>query len=209
MQILKNIILILILLICTYIGIDKSRSFKKREIELKKIKSALNIFKTKINYTYETIGEIFKEISNLEYKGEKNIFLDLKSNSKREFLQDLTQRASNVCKIDTSVLFDTVMERENLGSTGFGNGTALPHGRFAELSDISIFFARPTYPIDFDSIDKKPVDIVFLLVSPESAGADHLTALAFLSRKLKDENICKKLRQMNSESEIYALLCEP
>ena len=140
---------------------------------------------------------------------EKNIFLDLKSNSKREFLQDLTQRASNVCKIDTSVLFDTVMERENLGSTGFGNGSALPHGRFAELSDISIFFARPTYPIDFDSIYKKPVDIVFLLVSPESAGADHLTALAFLSRKLKDENICKKLRQMNSESEIYALLCEP
>ena len=76
MQILKNIILILILIVCTYIGIDKAKSFKKREMELKRIKNSLNIFKTKINYTYETIGEIFKEISKLEYKDEKNIFLE-------------------------------------------------------------------------------------------------------------------------------------
>ena len=74
MQIIKNISLILILLICTYLGINKSRSFQKREIELKKIKNALNIFKTKICYTYETIGEIFTEISKLEYQKEENIF---------------------------------------------------------------------------------------------------------------------------------------
>ena len=76
MLIFKRIILILILLICTYIGIDKSKSFQKRELELKKIKNALNIFKTKINYTYETIGEIFKEISKLEYKDKENIFIN-------------------------------------------------------------------------------------------------------------------------------------
>ena len=74
MEIIKNFSLILMLLICTYLGINKSKRFHKREIELKKIKSALNIFKTKINYTYETIGEIFKEISKLEYQDEENIF---------------------------------------------------------------------------------------------------------------------------------------
>ncbi len=74
MIIIKNVILVLILVICTYLGINKSKEFHKREIELKKIKSALNIFKTKINYTYETIGDIFKEISKLEYQDRKNIF---------------------------------------------------------------------------------------------------------------------------------------
>ena len=74
MEIIKNIVLILILLICTYLGMNKSKSFHKREIELKKLKNALNIFKTKISYTYETIGEIFNEISKLEYQGEDNIF---------------------------------------------------------------------------------------------------------------------------------------
>ena len=74
MIIIRNVILVLILVICTYLGINKSKEFHKREIELKKIKSALNIFKTKINYTYETIGDIFKEISKLEYQDRKNIF---------------------------------------------------------------------------------------------------------------------------------------
>lgn len=76
MGLIKNISLILILLICSYLGINKSREFHKRELELKKLKNALNIFKTKINYTYETIGEIFKEISKLEYQDNENIFMN-------------------------------------------------------------------------------------------------------------------------------------
>lgn len=139
---------------------------------------------------------------------EKNIFLELKSGSKREFLQDLAQRASEVSGIDALTIFDSILERENLGSTGFGSGTALPHSRFAGLDKVYAFYAKPSYPLDFDAIDNKPVDSVFLLMSPESSGADHLTALALLSRVLKDETTNKKLRQMSRSTEIYALLNE-
>lgn len=139
---------------------------------------------------------------------EKSVFLGLKSGSKREFLQDLTQHASAVCGIDALSLFDAIMERENLGSTGFGNGTAIPHGRFVELDKPHVFFARSLYPLDYDAVDGKPVDLFFLLVSPENAGADHLTALALLSRCLKDQSTCEKLRNMASPTEIYALLSE-
>ncbi len=139
---------------------------------------------------------------------EKHIFVGLKSGSKREFLQDLAQKASEVIGIDSLTIFDSILERENLGSTGFGGGTALPHSRFAELDKVYAFFAKPSYPLDFDAIDNKPVDLVFLLISPEGNGADHLTALAMLSRILKDESTCNKLRQMSNQTGIYALLNE-
>ena len=139
---------------------------------------------------------------------EKSIFLNLKSNNKREFLQDLAQKVSEIVDIDTLSLFDSILERENLGSTGFGSGTALPHSRFSGVDKVYAFFAKPSYPLDFDAIDGKPVDLVFLLVSPENSGADHLTALALLSRILKDESTCSKLRQMTKSTEIYALLNE-
>ena len=139
---------------------------------------------------------------------EKSIFLNLKSNNKREFLQDLAQKVSEIVDIDTLSLFDSILERENLGSTGFGSGTALPHSRFSGVDKVYAFFAKPSYPLDFDAIDGKPVDLVFLLVSPENSGADHLTALALLSRILKDEATCSKLRQMTKSTEIYALLNE-
>ncbi|MBQ8677637.1 MAG: PTS sugar transporter subunit IIA [Alphaproteobacteria bacterium] len=139
---------------------------------------------------------------------EKNVFLNVKAGSKREFLSDLAQRAANVCKVDALSLFDTIMERENLGSTGFGGGTAIPHGRFVELNEPYVFFARAAYPVEFDAADGKPVDIAFLLISPENAGADHLTALAVLSRILKSESDCDKLRKMSTAAEIAALLSE-
>ena len=139
---------------------------------------------------------------------EKNILLGLKSGSKREFLQDLAQKASEISGIDALTIFDSLLERENLGSTGFGGGTALPHSRFTGLDKVYAFFAKPSYPVDFDAIDNKPADLVFLLMSPEGSGADHLTALAMLSRILKDEAICERLRKMEKSTEIYALLCE-
>ena len=139
---------------------------------------------------------------------EKNIFLGLKSSSKREFLRDLAEKASEVTGVDAITIFDAMMERENLGSTGFGDGTAMPHGRFANLDKLYAFFAKPSYPVDFDSVDGKPIDLAFLLMSPENSGADHLTALAMLSRILKDETVCSKLRKMSRPSEINALLNE-
>ena len=94
----------------------------------------------------------------------------------------------------------------DLGSTGYGNGTAFPHARIEGLNKVRAVFARLTTPIDFNAVDGKPVDLIFLLISPENSGADHLTALAALSRILKSEDICEKLRGARSREEIYAIL---
>lgn len=141
-----------------------------------------------------------------EIMSEKSVFLGLKSNSKRQLLQDMASRASEISGIDERTIFDTVLERENLGSTGFGDGTALPHGRFDNLDKVYGFIAKLNSPIDYEAIDGKPVDLIFMLLSPEGNGADHLTALASASRILKDEITRSKLRQMNSAQEIFALL---
>ncbi len=135
-----------------------------------------------------------------------SIVLSLKANNKRQLLQELAQKASELTGINDRTIFDTILERENLGSTGFGAGTALPHGRLSELQKVFGLFARLNSPIDFDAIDNKPVDLVFLLLSAESNGADHLTALAQISRILKDEETCSKLRAAGSKEEIQALL---
>ena len=130
-----------------------------------------------------------------------SIVLSLKANNKRQLLQALAEKAAEITGISERTIFDTILEREN-----FGGGTALPHGRLAELNKVYGFFARLHAPLDFDAIDDKPVDLVFLLLSPESNGADHLTALAQISRILKDEATCTKLRAAASDEEIYALL---
>ena len=134
------------------------------------------------------------------------IFIGLKAGSKRQLLQELAQKAAQVTGLSDRTVFDALLERENLGSTGFGGGTALPHARLEELNEIYGFFVRLNSPINFDSIDKRAVDLVFMLLSPDSSGADHLTALAQVSRLLKDEGTCEKLRQAVSEEEVYALL---
>ena len=135
-----------------------------------------------------------------------SVMLSLKAGSKRQLLQELARKASELTGINERTVFDTILERENLGSTGFGGGTALPHGRLSELNKVCGIFARLSTAIDFDAVDNKPVDTVFLLRSPESSGADHLTALAQISRVLKDENTCTKLRAAKSNEEVYALL---
>lgn len=135
-----------------------------------------------------------------------SVMLSLKAGGKRQLLQELARKASELTGINERTVFDTILERENLGSTGFGGGTALPHGRLSELNKVCGIFARLSTAIDFDAVDNKPVDTVFLLLSPESSGADHLTALAQISRVLKDENTCTKLRAAKSNEEVYALL---
>ena len=131
-----------------------------------------------------------------------SVMLSLKAGSKRQLLQELARKASELTGINERTVFDTILERENLGSTGFGGGTALPHGRLSELNKVCGIFARLSTAIDFDAVDNKPVDTVFLLLSPESSGADHLTALAQISRVLKDENTCTKLRAAKSNEEV-------
>lgn len=135
-----------------------------------------------------------------------SVFVGIKAATKRELLQEIADLASKVADIDNRTIFDSLLERENLGSTGFGGGTALPHGRFADISQVYGFFIQLNSPLDFEAIDGKPVDLVFVLLSPEGSGADHLTALARISRILKDESLCSKLRKMSSAEDIYALL---
>jgi PTS system nitrogen regulatory IIA component len=100
------------------------------------------------------------------------------------------------------------MERERLGTTGVGNGIAIPHGKLANLDKLYGLFARLEKPIDFQAIDKQPVDLIFLLLAPESAGADHLKALARVSRLLRDKQVCEKLRGTDSQEALFALLTE-
>lgn len=134
------------------------------------------------------------------------IFDEVKANNKRQFLQELSSKAARFIELDERTLAEAVMERENLGSTGYGRGTAFPHARIEKAKAVKAVFARLSSPIDFNSVDSKPVDLVFMLVSPETDGADHLTALATLSRILKNDDTCEKLRKAKSKEELYAIL---
>ncbi len=133
----------------------------------------------------------------------------VKASGKKALLADLAHRAATLYGIDERRVFDLLLERERLGSTGIGGGIAIPHGRLPNLTQPRGLFARLGTPIDFDSIDERPVDTVFLLLAPEGAGADHLKALARVSRLLRDRTLVEKLRATEKADALYALLIEP
>ena len=138
----------------------------------------------------------------------ESVFADLRVTSKKQALQELSKFAADLTGQAERAIFDVLLERERLCTTGVGDGLAIPHGRLAELERIYGFFARLEKPIDFDSIDDRPVDLVFLLLAPEGAGADHLKALARISRLLRSPSFCEKLRGANSRDALYALLSQ-
>ncbi|MBT5497588.1 MAG: PTS IIA-like nitrogen regulatory protein PtsN [Alphaproteobacteria bacterium] len=137
-----------------------------------------------------------------------SIFSKLPATSKKQALQELAKRASDISELNERVIFDALIERERLGTTGVGNGIAIPHGKLAGLDRLHGLFARLDKPIEFDSIDEQPVDLIFLLLAPECAGADHLKALARVSRLLRDRSTCEKLRGSEDPDALYALLIE-
>ena len=132
----------------------------------------------------------------------------VKASGKKALLAELAGRAAALYKLDERRLFDRLLERERLGSTGIGGGIAIPHGRMAGMEKPVGLFARLGHPVDFDSIDERPVDTVFLLLAPEGAGADHLKALARVSRLLRDRSLVDKLRATENADALYALLVE-
>lgn len=134
------------------------------------------------------------------------IFPKLKASSKKQLLQELGNIAKNRIGRPVFEIANVLMERERLGSTGVGHGVAIPHGRFAELDQICGIFAKLDKPINYDALDDQPVDLVFLLLVPEEAGADHLKALAKISRVLRNQSVCEKLRGTDSGDAIYAIL---
>src|SRR5436305_12423144 len=118
----------------------------------------------------------------------------LRVSSKKQFLHDAAAKAAELCGQSELTIFETLQQREKLGSTGVGNGIAIPHGKLPKLDKLVGLFARLETPIDFEALDGKPVDLVFVLLAPESAGADHLRALARISRLLRDGEVARRLR---------------
>ncbi len=139
---------------------------------------------------------------------EDAVVCNLKATSKKQALQELSETAASLVDVNDRQIFDVLMERERLGTTGVGNGIAIPHGKLASLDRLHGLFARLDTPIDFNAIDDQPVDLVFLLLAPENAGADHLKALARISRLLRDHGVCEKLRGTDTSEALYALLTE-
>ena len=137
------------------------------------------------------------------------VISSLKVSGKKQALQELAAKAAQLTDLPERAIFDILLERERLGTTGVGGGIAIPHGKLAALDRLHGVFARLDHPVDFDAIDDQPVDLFFLLLAPESAGADHLKALARVSRLLRDRLVCDKLRGSDSSDALYALLIEP
>ena len=133
----------------------------------------------------------------------------LHATSKKQALQELSHHAEALTGLPDSEIYSALTERERLGSTGVGNGIAIPHAKLAKLTRLWGLFARLPTPIDFNSIDEQPVDLIFMLLAPVNSGAEHLKALARVSRLLRDTSICEKLRGSSDAAAIYALLTEP
>jgi PTS system nitrogen regulatory IIA component len=137
-----------------------------------------------------------------------SVVSSLKAKTKKQLLQDLSARAARLTGLQERDIFDVLLQRERLGSTGLGHGIAIPHGKLQGLKRIAGIFARLAEPIEFDAVDGEPVDIVFLLLAPEGAGADHLKALARISRLLREGSAVEKLRASRDASALYAVLTE-
>lgn len=137
------------------------------------------------------------------------VLFQLRSTSKKQALQDLSKAAAALTGQDERSIFRVLLDRERLGTTGVGNGIAIPHAKLPQLDRLRGLFARLERPVDFEAIDEQPVDLIFLLLAPEGSGADHLKALARVSRQMRDRAYCDKLRGSDSRDAMYALLTQP
>jgi len=128
--------------------------------------------------------------------------------SKKRLFHDLGALAEAAYEVEPTIVIDALIERENLGPTGVGNGVALPHARLPDIDRVYGVFLRLEKPLDFDAVDKQPIDLVFALIAPEQAGVEHLKALALVSRTLRDPDVCAKLRANTDPSTLHTILTE-
>ncbi|WP_128254987.1 PTS sugar transporter subunit IIA [Falsirhodobacter deserti] len=128
--------------------------------------------------------------------------------SKKRLFQELGDIAAAAYGLTAASATDGLQERESLGPTGVGHGIALPHARLHNLPGIQGVFIRLEKPLDYDSVDRQPVDLVFALFAPKDSGVDHLKALALVSRTMRDASICQKLRANADPAKLYAILTE-
>ncbi len=128
--------------------------------------------------------------------------------SKKRLFHDLGELAESCYGLSSTLVVDALVERESLGPTGVGQGIALPHARLTEAEEVCGLFLRLEKPLNFDAVDRQPVDLVFALIAPENAGVDHLKALALVSRTLRDQSICAKLRANSDAGTLHTILTE-
>ena len=133
----------------------------------------------------------------------------LKVNNKKQVIQELAARAAELTGQNERAILEILTQREKLGSTAVGNGVAIPHGKLPKLGRLFGLFARLARPVDFEALDGQPVDLVFLLLAPESAGADHLKALARVARMLRDPEVARRLRESQDADALFAVLVLP
>jgi len=133
----------------------------------------------------------------------------VKAASKKQLIQEIATRARDAYGLDARLVCEGLLAREKLGSTAMGGGVAIPHARLPGISSITGLFARLEKPIDFEAADGQGVDLVFVLLAPEESGADHLRALARVSRLLRDTELRRKLRETSEAGALYALITEP
>ena len=136
------------------------------------------------------------------------VFAPLKVQSKKRLFQEMAHAGAATFDLDEATVLSALLDRESLGPTGVGRGIAIPHARIPDLDGVCGMFFLLETPVDFESVDRKPVDLVFVLLAPEGAGADHLKALARVSRTLRDDQTCAKLRSTTDAQALYAILTE-
>lgn len=137
------------------------------------------------------------------------IIAPLKATSKKHALQELASIASQRTGLDEREIFNTLLQRERLGSTGLGRGIAVPHVKLSGLRNIFCLFARLEEPVDYESHDSEPVDLVFLLLAPDHAGGDHLKALASISRVVREPSVLDALRSAPDAAGLRGALTRP
>ena len=136
------------------------------------------------------------------------VLCDVRANSKKQFLQTIAEHAAPGVGVTVRSIFDTLSQRERLGSTGIGNGVAIPHGKLADIEGIHAYFMRLAKPLPFEAMDDEPVDLVFLLLAPEESGADHLKALARVARVMREPQMLDLLRAAPDARAVHALLSQ-
>ncbi len=136
------------------------------------------------------------------------VLADLPATSKKQVLLDLSEKAAEFCALPAREIFNILLQRERLGSTGVGSGIAIPHGKSPLADHIFGIFARLAKPIDFESMDGNPVDLVFMILAPEAAGADHLKALSRVARFLRDPATAARLRSARDATALYATMIQ-
>ncbi len=138
--------------------------------------------------------------------GPQSILPAIKATSKKQAIQELAKRGAEITRLQERQIFETLLQREKLGSTGIGNGIAIPHGKIAGLDGVYGAFGRLARPVDFDAIDEQPVDLVFLLLAPEGSGAGHLKALARIARTVREIGVPEQLRSAADAAALFGVL---